>query len=158
MADPAQVRLSHDRVTMPIEGKENSMGAWGCGSFENDDALDFLAEAAESGDLSLLGEVFDNVLTSTEYVDASDASQAIAAAEMVAAAQGRPTLAAQKKEEIADWLRRVRPKIDAALAAQASEALSRILSTNSELRELWEESDEPSEWQACVNELKSHLS
>ena len=74
------------------------MGAWGFGSFDNDDAADFLADATESGDLSLVRGALDNVLTSTEYVEAPDASQAIAAAEIVAAALGRPTLAAQRED------------------------------------------------------------
>ena len=35
----------------------------------------------DAGDLSLLREALDNVLTSTEYVEAPDACQAIVAAE-----------------------------------------------------------------------------
>ncbi len=70
------------------------MGAWGTGSFDNDDAADLLTEVTGDGDLSLVREVFDNVPTSTEYVEAPDASQAIAAAEIVAAALGRVTPAA----------------------------------------------------------------
>ena len=133
------------------------MGAWGIGSFENDDAGDFLADATESGDISLLLEVLDNVLTSTEYVEAPDATQAIVAAEIIAAALGRPTLAAQREEELSHWLARIRPTIDGELAAQAREALSRILAPNSELRELWEETDDFSEWQASVVELMQQL-
>ena len=133
------------------------MGAWGIGSFENDDAGDFLADATESGDLSLLLEVFDNVLTSTEYVEAPDACQAIVAAEIIAAALGRPTLAAQGEEDLTRWLARIRPTIDADVAARARDALARILASNSELRELWEETDDFSEWQASVAELAQQI-
>ena len=133
------------------------MGAWGFGSFDNDDAADFLADATETGDLSLIREVLDNVLTSTEYVEAPDASQAIAAAEIVAAALGRPTLAAQREEQLSSWIARIRPTIDSELAAQARDALAKILAPNSELRELWEESEEFSEWQAAVSELSLQL-
>lgn len=133
------------------------MGAWGIGSFENDDACDFLAEVMENGDLSLLREVLDNVLTSTEYVEAPDASQAIVAAEVIAAALGRPTLAAQRNEGLSNWLSRIRPSIDRELNAQARDALTRILAPNSELRELWEEGDDFPEWQAAVAELDQQL-
>ena len=133
------------------------MGAWGFGSFENDDACDFLADATESGDLSLIRDVLDNVLTSTEYVEAPDASQAIAAAEIVAAALGRPTLAAQREEELSSWIARIRPTIDTELVGQARDALTRILAPNSELRELWEETEEFSEWQSAVSELGQQL-
>lgn len=35
------------------------MGTWGIGSFENDDAADFMIDALKSGDLSLVREVLD---------------------------------------------------------------------------------------------------
>ena len=133
------------------------MGTWGIGSFENDDAADFMIDALKSGDLSLLGEVFDNVLTSTEYVEAPDATVAIVAAEIVAAAQGRPTPAAQQEDGLAEWLARIRPTIDAALATQARDALARILAGHSELRELWEDTDDFHDWQASIIELGQHL-
>ncbi|PPJ42284.1 MULTISPECIES: DUF4259 domain-containing protein [unclassified Pseudoxanthomonas] len=133
------------------------MGTWGIGSFENDDAADFMIDALKSGDLSLLGEVFDNVLTSTEYVEAPDATVAIVAAEIVAAAQGCPTPAAQQEGRLAEWLARIRPTIDAALATQARDALARILAEHSELRELWEDTDDFHAWQASVIELGQHL-
>ena len=133
------------------------MGTWGIGSFENDDAADFMIDLLDSGDLSLIREVLDNVLTSTEYVEAPDATLAIVAAEIVAAARGRPTLAAQQEEGLADWLARVRPSTDASLLAQARDALTRILAENSELHELWEEADNAHDWRAIVVELGQHL-
>ena len=133
------------------------MGAWGSGSFENDDARDFLADATGSGDLSLIREVLDNVLTSTEYVEAPDASQAIVAAEMIAAALGRPSLAVLAEDEVSRWLALARPTVDGELAADAREALTRILAPNSELRELWQESGDFPEWQAAVTELRQQL-
>ena len=87
------------------------MGTWGIGSFDNDDAADFMIDVLDSGDLSLVREVLDNVLTSTEYVEAPDAALAIVGAEIVAAAAGRPTLAAQQEEGLADWLARIRPSM-----------------------------------------------
>lgn len=133
------------------------MGAWGTGSFDNDDAGDFLADVTDSGDLALIREVLDNVLTSTEYVEAPDACQAIVAAEIVAASLGRATLAAQQQQDLSRWLVNIRPKIDADLVAQAREALTMILAENSELRELWEETDDFAEWRALVNELGQQL-
>lgn len=133
------------------------MGAWGYGSFENDDAADFLDDVTDSGDTSLLREALDNVLTSTEYVEAPDACQAIIAAEIIAAMSGRPTLAAERQEELGEWLQRIRPAMDPELVSQAREALLRILAENSELRELWEEVEDYSEWQASLSELLLQL-
>jgi hypothetical protein len=133
------------------------MGAWGFGSFDNDDAADFLADVTESGDLSLIREVLDNVLTSTEYVEAPDASQAIAAAEILAFAIGRPTPAAQQEQALEQWISRLRPSVEPALVTQARDALVRILAPNSELLELWEDADEFSDWRATVDELARQL-
>lgn len=133
------------------------MGAWGVGSFDNDDAADFLADVTESGDLSLVREVLDNVLTSTEYVEAPDASQAIVAAEILAFALGRPTAAAEQQDALGPWITRTRPTVEPQLARNGEDALARILAPNSELRELWEESEEFPDWQSAVIELQKQL-
>ena len=133
------------------------MGAWGYGSFDNDDAADFLAEVAQGGDASLLHEAIDNVVTSTEYVEAPDACQAIVAAEVIAAALGRATSAAEQQDALRAWVMRVRPRIDEALVTSAGDALARILAPNSELRELWEDSDDFAAWRATVAELRQQL-
>jgi hypothetical protein len=133
------------------------MGAWSVGSFENDDALDFLAEITESDDLSLIRKVFDNVITSTEYVEAPDACQAIVGAEIIAAAIGRPTAEAQQNTSLNQWLTQIQPTIDNALIVQAIEALTLILAPNSELRELWEDSEYYAEWKSAMIELRQQL-
>lgn len=38
------------------------MGAWGNGSFDNDDAADFLADVADGSDLALVRKIFATVL------------------------------------------------------------------------------------------------
>lgn len=133
------------------------MGAWGLGSFENDEAADFLAEITGSGDLSLIREVIDNVLTSTEFAEAPDACHAIVAAEVVAAALGRPTVAALQQDGLTRWVARVKPGIEPALARGAHDALARILAPNSELLELWEETEDLAEWKALIHDLMQQL-
>ncbi len=133
------------------------MGAWGIGSFDNDDAADFLSDVTEGTDLAPVREILSTALGADEYLEAPDASQAIAAAEIVAAVLGRPTSAAQREDELIEWIGRVKPTTDAALVAQAGQALDRILAPNSELLELWEEADEFAEWQATVTALRSQL-
>lgn len=133
------------------------MGAWGNRSFDNDDAADWLGDLVEGEDLELVRATFARVLEAPDYVEAPEASQAIAAAEVVAAALGRPTPAAQEEEDLIGWLVRVKPSADATLAEQAAQVLDRILADNSELRELWEESDEFGVWQTEIVGLRSRL-
>jgi hypothetical protein len=143
-------------ITVRSTQRKETMGAWGLGSFDNDDAADFLAEVTDGSGLASIRAIFSTVL-GADYVEAPDASQAIAAVEIVAAALGRPTPAAQNEHALVDWLARTRPTVDTGLTKQAAQALDRILAADSELRELWEEEDEASDWQAAVEDLRSRL-
>ena len=133
------------------------MGAWGNGSFDNDDAADFLSDVTDSSDLTLVREIFAAVLGADKYLEAPDASQAIAAAEIVAAVVGRPTSAAQEEEELSEWIARTKPTADPGLVTQAVQVLDRIVGDNSELRELWEGTDELSNWEETVAAVRSKL-
>lgn len=133
------------------------MGTWGNGSFENDDAADFMADLTDVADLSLVSDALAAVLAAEDCLEAPEACLGIAAAEVVAAAAGRPTVAAQKEEELTEWLARIAPEMSPDLIKQAIQALDRIVGEQSELRELWEEADEADAWQATVMALKAKL-
>ncbi|WDS37924.1 DUF4259 domain-containing protein [Pseudoxanthomonas sp.] len=133
------------------------MGAWGNGSFENDDAADFISDLIDVTDLGLVRDALAAVLAADDYLEAPDACQALVAAEVVAAAAGRPTAAAQEDEELSEWLARIEPVVSPDLIKQAIQALDRIVGEQSELRELWEEVDEVEAWKATVAGLKAKL-
>ncbi|TBV72535.1 DUF4259 domain-containing protein [Pseudoxanthomonas winnipegensis] len=143
----------HQRITC----KDIIVGTWGNGSFENDDAADFMAGLTEVADLSLVSDALAAVLAAEDYLEAPEACLGIAAAEVVAAAAGRPTAAAQEEEELTEWLARIAPEVSPGLIKQANQALDRIVGKQSELRELWEEADEADAWQATVMALKAKL-
>lgn len=126
------------------------MGAWGAGTFDNDDALDWLDDLVDgaSDAIRLALEATD-----AEQLEAPDASSALAAAEVVAAALGHP--AAELPGEVSDWLEQNGTKSAAALAPLARQAVERVRQ-NSELKDLWEEAD-PSEWTAALDDLRKRL-
>lgn len=130
------------------------MGAWDSSSFGNDDALDWIDELQESRDLRLLRGTLTALLQEEEYVQAPDCACAVAAAEVVAALQGRP--APDLPDEAVAWVaaRRALPLGD--LAAVAVEALDVILA-ESELRELWAEQGQLAAWEQQVLELRGRL-
>ena len=129
------------------------MGAWGTGSFENDDALDWMGDLAESGDAAAVESALKVVAESTGYLEAPEGSAALAAAEVVAALRGQP--AGDLPEEVALFTRgRARPSPE--LVATARAAVERVLQ-DSELRELWEETDDFETWQAGVADLVRRL-
>jgi hypothetical protein len=134
------------------------MGAWAADVFGNDDACDWAYALAETSDLSLVESALDAVLVDgANYVDAPEASNALAAIEVIARLQGNWGERNAYTEPVDKWVEQMRFQPSVALAQKAHLAIQRVLAEDSELRELWEESDDFEEWLACVAELKSRV-
>ena len=108
------------------------MGAWGSGSFENDDALDYAGEIATVADLERA-----LVVAGTEYVEVTEACQVVVAAECVAAMRGYPSdgMPAELAERVHGF---GKPSME--LFDKARDNLSAVIS-RSELGDLWAEAD-----------------
>ena len=130
------------------------MGTWGTGSFENDDAMDWLAELEAEG-LPAAGFAIQAVLEGApDFLEAPVCANAIAAAEVLAALQGKP--AAGLPDELTAWIQRSAPTRPSDLVANARRALDLILS-QSELLDLWAESPENNAWLAGMRDLQNRL-
>ena len=129
------------------------MGAWSHTSFGNDDAMDFIAEVEEDGEPAV-ANAFEvvNFLKPDDYLEAPDASVAIAAAELIAASGGKPPA------DFPESAQAVVNKIKSAdvYRAEATKALRRILDY-SELKELWSEGSDFDKWRADVQDLIERL-
>ena len=128
------------------------MGTWNTSSFDNDDAQDWLAELDEAEDTDILTEALSAVAENEDYVEAPEAQQAVAAAEVVAAMNGHP--AADLPGEAATWSQR-HGSADSTLAGLARRAVTRV-QTDSELKELWDEGD-ATDWNAMMSDLAARL-
>lgn len=78
------------------------MGAWGVGTFENDDASDWVYQLEEAGDLDLVEVTLQAAADPEAYLEAPTCCMALAAAEVVAALAGQP--APDLPEEIRTWV------------------------------------------------------
>ncbi len=130
------------------------MGAGGVGNFANDDAMDWVSELEHAKSSSFIAETL-RVVTERgdEYLDANEASRALAAAEVVAALNqaGGPHLPVEVKQ----WVSKHR--VGSPLLIQlALKAVQRI-ETSSELSELWDESDRAGEWYEVLDNLEARL-
>lgn len=133
------------------------MGSWGVLPFENDDALDWVWELEDAEDFTVLEDALDQVASAEpdEYVEAPEAEEALAAAEVVAALLGKPL--EELPEPVDAFLDRNKgKKPDADLVSLAVKAVKRVQSS-SELKELWEASDDAEKWDEVVEELLSRL-
>lgn len=134
------------------------MGAWGIGSFDNDHACDWLLDLIEGDDLAPMRAAIAQVLAEDDYLDSDLAVEALAAIEVLAATLGRPTVAIGEEEEFQAWLTRLQLQGDPSLVPGALRAIERILAPESELRELWEETEDYADWCADVARLRAHVS
>ncbi len=133
------------------------MGAWGVLAFDNDDANDWAYDLAESDDLSLVESAFDAVAAVEDYLEAPDASNALAACEVLARLNGKPGYENPYTEKVDAWVA-IHPQTPSpALLARANAVIDRILGDNSELKDLWADSDECSNWLAAVDDLRQRL-
>jgi len=129
------------------------MGGWGAGSFENDDALDFLGElgSKEPEDLKV---ILASAAEHQGYLEAPESSVAVAAAEVVAAANGKSAQSVPR--QISEWIGRFEGAPSAEMTGLARRAVERVR-LNSELKDLWLEAEGLNEWSAVLRDLEGRL-
>ncbi len=132
------------------------MGAWGIGTFENDDSMDFVCDVMESEGFSILSTGLTLNVIDYIYLQAPKASIIVAAAEIIAAGIGKPSK--KLPEELENWIASQGDMNFSKLAPKAKSSLKRVLGARSELRSLWSETDgDLSNWIESINKLQSKL-
>lgn len=134
------------------------MGTWSHEPFGNDTALDWATELQDTQDFSLVEQAIQRVLDcGPEYLDADTAVEAVAAAEIIAKALGHGTQSDAYTEEVDAWLKSISAVPTLTLRSNAHQALSRILGSDSELKVLWDESEDFESWESSVRLLQSAM-
>lgn len=159
------------------------MGTWGTGTFDNDQAMDWCLDFLDAPDglgededepgkdsliIGALSFVLESVDTE-EYLEAPICDEALAAAEIVAAINGKPcpelTPEAEPEEgeddevddlaQIAQWAERGETTIrgQASIREMARKAVAAVRA-DSELKELW---GEDADWDAVTADLERRL-
>jgi hypothetical protein len=132
------------------------MGAWGTGVFENDGALDFLAELRDTAPAERaafvrerLGEAADE----DDYLEVDSGQHAVAAAAVVAAVRSGTGQASVDTGIPTAEL----PPADPDLVSLALRALDRVAADDSEWHELWAEGDLYADAMATLAVLRTAL-
>ena len=129
------------------------MGAWGLKTFENDDAGDWVFDLEETSDLSLVESTLFG--WSADYLESPDVSCILAAVEIVKALQ--KGIDEDLPEDVKKWVFKHQHLDATNLVSQAVRSIDRILGEESELKELWEETNEYDHWVADVKKIKVTL-
>lgn len=134
------------------------MGTWGVDGFGNDDAADWAWTLDDSSDLAIVEATLVAAdVDAGEYLEAPAAATAVAAAEAVARLRGAGGQQSPYSESVDKWVVRVGRPPAPQVVTLAVRVLDRVAGPNSELRELWEESDEYEAWSAALRELRGRL-
>ena len=128
------------------------MGTWGTDAFENDGASDWAWELEKAVDLSVLQQALQ---PAEGYLEAPEGELLVAASQVLAAALGAPAPAIP--DGVHQWLQQHPQLKYSQLLGLAQRGLARVLGADSELAELWGESDEGAQWRRGVQELAAGL-
>ena len=135
------------------------MGAWGHLNFENDTALDLVYEIEEKGADRIKNAI--EAINSREedsFLDSDLCSEALAAIEYIAAAKDKAS--EDFPEDAEDWLTPANKESLLAirnLIPKSKDAIDRI-QHNSELKDLWEETEDFTEWTKVLEDLSTRIS
>jgi hypothetical protein len=130
------------------------MGAWGHQPFDNDDSADLIDELVDAGEFHFAG-LFERVKAGALE---PEGTHVVAAAAFVAAAKtgDKRFIALELEEaELDEWFEASRPQL-AALAPDALTGLQTIRK-DSELKDLWSESDEFAKWDEALATIEKQL-
>jgi hypothetical protein len=132
------------------------VAAWGAGPFENDRAFYWAVSLKDSSDLGLPRETITQVLQEPS-VSTNEGFRGIAACEAIAIVHGAPPPASELiPEEVFVWAQRAGALKDLELVKAALEALDQIEGTESELRAISVEADNP-HWALKNDDLRGRL-
>lgn len=133
------------------------MGAWGVLAFDNDDANDWAYDLEKASDLALVESAFEAIEEADDYLEAPDATNALAACEVLARLNGKPGYQNAYTEKVDQWVAAHPLQPASSLLKRAETVIDRILGDNSELKELWIDSDENEQWLASIEQLRQRL-
>lgn len=132
------------------------MGAWGYGNFDNDTAADWAFSLEESTDLSLITEAINAVLEE-DYIDSDIGCEALVAIEAVARLKGKWGEKSAYSEPLDNWVEKNNFEPSKDLIESSNKALKLISSQNSELYELWAETEDLTSWLEEIKNLEQRI-
>jgi hypothetical protein len=134
------------------------MGTWSHEPFGNDTANDWAYELEDTTDFSVIDATLQTALDEgQEDLDADLAMEAIAAIEVLAKSLGHGTQTDVYTDKVDEWVDRISLKPSADLLQKAEQVLALVASDHSELKELWQESEEYELWANNLEQLNTIL-
>lgn len=129
------------------------MAAWGTKTFEEDTANDWIQELIDSEEPREF--LIDSLSTDPGYIEADQGSTMLAAAETLIALLDEPRVGVPG--ELVDWVGDNECEDVSDLPELAVVAVNQVLGAESELFEIWSDSEDFEEWQENVEQMREVL-
>jgi hypothetical protein len=132
------------------------MGAWAEDTFGNDTACDWVGSFLEEPSLEAVSDAIEAVtdVDMDDFLDSDEASECLAACEVLARLQGKWGVCDAYSEDLDNWIKNNPQRVPDKLKKAADKAIARILGPESELVELWDEGGRNKKWHAAVDDLR----
>jgi hypothetical protein len=128
------------------------MGAWEAGAFENDTAMDWVADLERVGAQAVRTALS---VAADGFLEAPEGEEAVAAAEVVASALGE--LGPNLPQDVRRWIAANAGQLSAEDVTLARGAMKRVVSEDSELKELWIDDAGDDDWPKAMEDLQRRL-
>ena len=129
------------------------MAAWGTKTFEEDTANDWILELTSSEEPRDF--LIDSLSTDPGYIEADQGSCILAASETLIALLDEPRTGIPG--ELVDWVGDNECEDVSDLPEVALAAINKVIGDESELFEIWSESEDFDEWQENVEQMREVL-
>lgn len=130
------------------------MAAWGTKTFEEDTANDWIQELIDSEDAREL--LSESLSVDPGYIEADQAAIVLAASETLIALLDEPRIGVPG--ELVDWVGDNECDDVSELPEEALPALDKVLGKESELRDIWADSEDFDEWLENVESMREAIS
>jgi tetratricopeptide (TPR) repeat protein len=132
------------------------LGSWDVSSFGNDGASEWLDQLlqAKGADRVFRSLMIAGKLGPNDYLQTTESECAIAAAEIVAAGAGKPSPTLPPKAS--QWVQDNNFTAGAEIVDLALRVVERV-SKNSELKEVWDDTDSAEDWYVLIDNLEKRL-
>lgn len=129
------------------------MAAWGTKTFEEDTANDWIQELIDSEDPREF--LVESLSIDPGFIEADQAAAILAAGETLIALLDEPRVGVPG--ELVDWVGDNECEDVSDLPEIAVTSVAKVLGDESELRDIWSESEEFEEWQENVEQMREVL-
>lgn len=156
MISPVKLRLIVLAFVSLVASARAEVRTWGTGGFENDEAVSWFEKEFKPRGMPALKQAMEIVARSDDYLLMPQGCRAIAACELLAAMQGRPS--PDLPEEVAAVAKKFPSKVHDALRRTAREAIDRVAGPDSETKDVWKRAgDDYEKWREAVSDLRARL-